>query len=52
MRDYIEKEIDEYINTKKNLLKKMNNHLIINKFMIFPLDINKSEIYLYSIIIW
>ena len=52
IKEYIENEIDNYIDLKNNLLKKCNNNLIINKFFIFPLDIDNSEIYLYSIIIW
>jgi hypothetical protein len=52
IKGYIENEIDNYIDVKNNLLKKCESHLIINKFFIFPLDINNSEIYLYSILIW
>lgn len=52
IKEYIENEIDNYIDVKNKLLNKCTNHLIINKFFIFPLDINNSEIYLYSVIIW
>ena len=52
MNKFIEDEIDNYIDVKNKLLKKCNNNLIINKFFIFPLDLNDSEIYLYSVIMW
>jgi len=52
MNKFIEDEIDNYIDVKNKLLKKCNNHLIINKFFIFPLDMSDSEIYLYSVIMW